>query len=320
VLPYDQREAFKWQRSSEQMRSRMKRTDNLVWVCDREADIHEYVANKITNNERFIVRAAQDRAVRGEEGRLWAFMQAQPKRYERTVEVRQRGKQTGTNPRVSRPARKATVEVRAAAITLTPKSKKPGNDKRSAMSLNAVYVCESSPPEGVEPLEWMLLTKEPIETEAQIEQVISGYESRWVIEEFHRSWKSGCRLEQRRLQSPSNLRRLGAILAFVAVRIMQLRAEAMSSPESPCDKLLDEDHWQCLHAGIHPDKPLPSTAPTLDWALKAIAQLGGWIQTKAGMPPGYLTVWKGWMKLKERVQGWRLARQQILATAVEDTT
>ena len=101
---------------------------------------------------------------------------------------------------------------------------------------------------------------------------------------------------------------------------MQLRAEALSSPKSSCDKLLDEDHWQCLYAGVHPDKPRPETAPTLDWALAAIARLGGWIRTKSGMPPGYLTVWKGWMKLKERVQGWRLARQRILGTAVENTT
>jgi hypothetical protein len=126
ALPYEDSEAFKWQRSSEQIRQLTQRPNNLLWICDREADIHEYVEHKCAHAERFIVRAAQNRSVAEDHGRLWEHMQAQPLLYERQIKIQQRGKQVGPKPRPNRPARDATVQVRRAAVTLTPKCKKPG--------------------------------------------------------------------------------------------------------------------------------------------------------------------------------------------------
>jgi hypothetical protein len=112
------------------------------------------------------------------------------------------------------------VEVRACGIKHSPANPY----KRPPLKFNAVYVSEPNPPEGAEALEWMLLTTEPIVTNEEIEQVICGYEKRWLIEEFHRVWKTGCKTKERRLRSPGNLKRILAILSFIAVRIMQLRS------------------------------------------------------------------------------------------------
>ena len=47
---------------------------------------------------------------------------------------------------------------------------------------------------------------------------------RWKIEEFHLAWKSGgAQVEKQRMQTADNLERMAVILAFVAVRLLQLK-------------------------------------------------------------------------------------------------
>jgi len=67
-------------------------------------------------------------------------------------------------------------------------------------------------------------------TAAQAIRVLDIYAKRWRIEDFHKAWKSGCRVEERRLQSEGTLRRVAVILAFVAVRLVQLRDERGNGP------------------------------------------------------------------------------------------
>lgn len=190
---YRDKEAFKWQRCSEQLKKRMPKTANLIWVCDREADIHEYLQYKIAQGDRFVVRAAQNRAVDGTMGHLWEQLKSKPVRYTRTVSINQRGRQRGVKPKATRPARKATVEVRAAKVTFTPRGP-ASRTSREPITLHAVYLFEPDAPEGIEPLEWMLLTSEPIKKKSDLEKIVRCYEYRWLIDVCHpfcrckRSW------------------------------------------------------------------------------------------------------------------------------------
>lgn len=305
---YRDKEAFKWQRCSEQIKERMEKTEHLIWVCDREADIHEYLQYKIAQGDRFVVRAAQNRTVDGTMGHLWEQLKSEPVRHTRTVAINQRGRQRGVKPKATRPARKATIEVRAAEVTFAPRGPAK-RTSREPITLRAVYLFEPDAPEGIEPLEWMLLTSEPIKTKSDLEKIVRCYEYRWLIEEYHRVWKTGCRAEKRRLQSRSNLRRVLAVLAFIAVRIMQLRTGFGQTRKERCDRYLPAPYWQCLYASVERGKKLPKRPPTADWAVRALAKLAGWIETKRGMPPGYLTLWKGWAVLETRVDGWLLAME-----------
>lgn len=305
---YREKETFKWERCSEQVKQRMPETGRLIWVCDREADVHEYLQYKLSQGDRFVVRAAQNRAIDGPMGYLWEQLQSEPVRYTRTVGINQRGRQRGVKPKASRPARTAKLEVRVAEVTFTPRDPS-SRASREVITLHAVYLFEPEAPEGVEPLEWMLLTSEPIKRKSDIEKIVRCYERRWLIEEYHRVWKTGCRAEQRRFQSQGNLRRVLAVLAFIAVRIMQLRTGFGQIRKERCDRYLPAPYWQCLYASVEQRKKLPKRPPTVDWAVRALAKLAGWIETKRGMPPGYLTLWKGWAVLETRVDGWMLAME-----------
>jgi hypothetical protein len=172
-------------------------------------------------------------------------------------------------------------------------------------------VRQANAPAGEAPLEWMLLTSEPVSTKRDARCVVESYESRWLIEEFHKAWKSGCRIEQRRLQSPANLERMLVLTAHIAVRLLQLRSLTKEDPERPCDAFLAEDEWKCLHATTHPNQPVPQLPPTCEWALRSIAMLGGWRDTKGTGKIGWMALWKGWQRFQERLAGWSAAVRSL---------
>ncbi|NES84263.1 MAG: IS4 family transposase [Moorea sp. SIO2B7] len=135
------------------------------------------------------------------------------------------------------------------------------------------------------------------------------YETRWIIEEFHKAWKSGCSVEARRLQKPKNLERFVVTSAHIAVRLLQLRCLAYQNPERPCDEVLGQDEWQCLYATTNPTSSNPREPPTLQWAMRTIAKLGGWRNTKRNGRIGWMSLWKGWFRFQERLVAWKSAKR-----------
>jgi hypothetical protein len=311
--PYRSKESYKWESALRRVVERVPFMDKVISVTDRESDIYEYLWYLTQRGLRCVVRASSDRRLDKEVQTLWDVVAQAPKLGERTVQIQQRGALESGPLRQRRPARQqrqATVEVRACPVTLkTPHSRR--SDVRSPVTLNAIYVREREAPAGVEPLEWLLLTSEPVDTFEQCATVIHWYEKRWLIEDFHAAWKVGCRIEERALQDYDRLERLYAITAPIAVRLLQLRHLQHAQPDSPCDQVLSKDEWQCLHASARPDAPLPARAPPMAWAVKAIARLAGWTDSKHTGRIGWVTMWKGWFLLQERVAGWRFARMKM---------
>lgn len=308
-IPYEERESFKWERSTREMNGRLYSTDSVINVADRESDIFELLKFYIDEDSRFVIRARTDRRVDAETERLWATLEAAPVLGNRTVIVSQRGGQVGDitqSSRASRKQRQAVTEIRSATVFLQTPSGWRGESLPDGLQVNAVLVTEPEPPEGVEPLEWLLLTREPVETLEQAQLVVRDYERRWLIEEFHKCWKTGCNLEKRPLQTLDTVERMMVILAPIAVRIMQLQALANNSvDETPCEPVLSQDQWQCLWLFAESETAFPSEPPSAKWAYYTIARLGGWSDSKRTGRVGWQTIWKGWSKLQERVIGWR---------------
>jgi hypothetical protein len=65
--------------------------------------------------------------------------------------------------------------------------------------VNVVQVYEVEPPEGEEPVEWRLVTNEPMTTVGQVAAVVDHYRGRWTVEEFFKALKTGCAIETRQL-------------------------------------------------------------------------------------------------------------------------
>src|SRR3954467_15617828 len=69
-------------------------------------------------------------------------------------------------------------------------------------------------------LAWLLVTTRPVESLDQALEIVSWYTRRWIVEEFHKAWKTGCRAEERRLTQADRLVPLLGALAIVAVRLL----------------------------------------------------------------------------------------------------
>ncbi len=296
---YHDKESFKWEsslsRSAERLDSQMSR---VISVCDREADLYEFLGYNQLHGYRYVVRACYDRALSDEDVRLFEHVHSQPVLGQTEVEVTQRG---------GRVARVATVTLRASRATLRPPRGK--RKTYSPLPLWIVLIEEESPPDGVKPLVWRLLTTEPADTLEDALKVQRYYTLRWRIEEYHKAWKTGCNLHEARMQYADNLQRLAQILAFVGVLLLQMRE--WKETETDCEKLLKPEEWKLLWFGSMKNKPLPTNPPTMKWAYYTIAKMGGWIDTKRNGRVGWKAMWKGYAILQERLQGWKLAMEKM---------
>ena len=134
-------------------------------------------------------------------------------------------------------------------------------------------------------LRWIILTSEPIDSSKRAKKVLKNYELRWRIEDYHKAWKSGVGVERLRLQSKENLERGGSILAFIAVKLLQIRELGLKSATNlekniSASKLLGKDEWRVLWIATNKSKP-PRKTPTLQWVYLSLGKLGGWYDSKA---------------------------------------
>lgn len=309
---YEEKESYKWEASDERVRRLLKDPKAMITVCDREADIYEYIVAKIDHEQRFLIRAKVDRET-GSGVSLWNEMEGAPVLGQKTVTVSQRGasdQERKTRP--ARPARIVTLDIHAKQVLIAAPHTCSGDG--SLIPINIVYIVETNLPQGSEPLKWRLLTTEPIETFEQVLRLVGFYEQRWIIEEFHKCWKTGCRAEKRPLQSFDTVERFLAISCHIAIRILQLHRLAQLSPDSSCATVLDDEELSCLQA-IVSDKPsgknlkqsVPTTAKEV---LVAIAKIGGWRDTKNTGRIGWQALWEGWCCFRESLRGWRAARKR----------
>ncbi|EOX1764431.1 IS4 family transposase [Vibrio cholerae] len=215
---YESKESYKWEQASEAMSARLgSEMSKVISVCDREADIIEYLTYKTTHQQRFIVRSMQSRCIEQSENKLYQYSESLKSAGQRTVLVRQKG---------GRKEREACCQIRYARVNV----KMPANKKGAAVPLYYVGCLEENNDQG---LSWHLLTSEPVTCKDEAEKVLAYYEKRWLIEEFHKAWKSGgTQVEDLRMQSKDNLEKMVVILAFIAARLHQLRYLGLNKKEA----------------------------------------------------------------------------------------
>jgi len=273
--PIEDKESFKWIRGIRavtKLRDKYSPATKLLHVFDREGDVHEVLAEIIGQSDDAIIRCGRDRKVDSPYGHIRATLAAQPLLTRYKIDVpRKQGQRK----------RQAIIEVRSAELTLTPP---PVYPDRHPLTINAVWVHEVAPPEGVAPLDWILLTTLPVATAAQCNDVVETYKLRWLIEDFHFTLKSGCRIEKTQLKKAERIEELLALLSAVATRILQLRQCARTEPNAPC-----------------------TAPPTMREAVLMIGRLGGHLGRKGDGMPGVKTLWRGWRDLQILVAGYHVS-------------
>ena len=183
----------------------------VVCLSDSEGDIYECIieGQKETGDRKaeWIIRACQDRGLIVDKGadancptRLRAQVASTPILGHLTVDVRGREPKSKDDRKrkQARAARSAELTIQAVRVTLRGPDR-PGG-KLPNVEVNCVLVTEPNPPEGAEPIEWLLLTSLPIDTIEQVLTVVNFYCGRWHIEIYFRILKSGCKVEESQLE------------------------------------------------------------------------------------------------------------------------
>lgn len=273
-----------------------------VRVCDRGADIFEFIVSCHAEGHGFLVRAAYDRVLVGgpEEkktvGHLFKTVRAQASLGEFELELRSRPGQ---------PQRTARLSVSAVRVWLRS-PQRPGHKAGyfPPVQCTAVRVWEAQPPEGVEPLEWILLSDVEVKSFADGHKCAQQYSTRWLGEEFHKALKTGMKAEKLQLETGEQLMAATAIQSVVALRLLGLREAARLDPEAgTAASGLSEMELAVLSAATNRE-----LETVRDVAL-ALGKLGGHLNRKGDGLPGWLTLWRGYLQLQALVKGVRIAHK-----------
>jgi hypothetical protein len=199
------------------------------------------------------------------------------------------------------PSRVAKLEVRAAQVFVPPTTKRRTVlQKRlgfKGLEQWAVEAREIDPPKGCVPLRWVLWSSRPVETFDDAWNVLSDYEQRWLIEEFHKALKTGCGAEIRQHQTAKRLEVTTALCSVIAVRLVQLKTVAQNAPETPADRVVPKLWLEMLRSLRN--KPI---ATVRDF-YRQLAGLGGFLMRKGDGEPGWITLWRGTIALIDAIRG-----------------
>lgn len=298
----EEKESYRWLQSYRKACevARAAPETQVINMTDREGDIIEIFEEAKKQEQQglyanFIIRSQHDRLIEGEDP---AVKKAHKKLRNRLKEAPVVGVVEFAIPSTEkRKGRKVVQELKATMVTLKPKHKKV------KIKLNAVMAIEKDPPEGEEPLNWIFLTDLPINTFDDIHRIIKYYLSRWEIELFFKVLKSGCKIEERQLQTTERMKKLLTTFLILGWRVMFTMMLGRVCSEMSTGDLFDEAEWKSVYK-IVKGKSLPRKPPLLGDFIMMVAVLGGYVISKKGEPPGVKTMWKGMARMVDFSIAW----------------
>lgn len=262
-----------------------------VDVCDRGADTFEFLEYEVRHGRHFVIRSTHSRVLEVESADqphlLHELLRSLPP---------QVGWQTEISANKGQRRRTARLQCAWTAVVVRAPHVRNGEHSRQPLPIWALRVWEvASSAEGAEPLEWLLLSDEPIADGLAAWRRVGYYERRPLVEEYHKAQKTGLGIEQLQLQSQAGLQPLIALLSVLAVALVNARSAARDAERSvrPATDFIDPLRVSVLSVWRYgEERPLTVLAYML-----ALGRLGGHLNRKGDGLPGWQTLWRGAMKL-----------------------
>ena len=305
--PIEAKESFRWLSGLREARKLAQEMPQVRCICvaDSEADIYELFAEPRGEQPvDWVIRACQDRAISGNPGhQLRGDTLVTPMLYSAELLIRGRKAKTAAEDRSrrqNRETRRATVEIRAASVTLRPP---PRPDRElPPVTVNVVLVREANPPAGEVRVEWILVTTLPIETLEQVRTIVEYYGIRWCIEVFFRTLKSGCRIEHRRFEHIERVMPAVALYMIVAWRTLFVCRLGRSCPDIDCEAIFEPSEWKAVWMAVYRKQP-PKKSPRLAEMVHLVATLGGYVE-RPKSEPGTQSLWIGLQRMHDLAWAW----------------
>jgi len=309
-VPIEEKKTYDWvlaMRDCETVAAQMPHT-RLVQVMDREADFFELFDEwrKSPCRTHLLVRAKHNRRTSTGQKLFDAVRATEPRARLQLHVDRQsaRPKRSKQKARQGRAGRLAEMALRYKSVEMPA----PDNLRsRKPIPLWIVHIVEETPPAGVKPIEWFLLTTMEVISTQQAERILSRYRLRWRIEDWHRVLKSGCGIEELRNETAERIKRALAIYLVIAWRIMLMTLLGRETPDLPPEVLFTDIELEVLtaYAGTRRDLKPPRL---LGDAVRLVARMGGYQARKRDPPPGHQVIWIGYSQLRFMCIGYLLGR------------
>jgi hypothetical protein len=293
------KESARWVDTAEQAKRTLAAARLITVIDDREGDIYAHWARTPAPNVHLITRLMNDHAI-VEGGTVRKALARQPVLATAVVQLRDRA---------NRPARTANLSLRFTSLSLKRPQFTPDKDLPPSIPVHVLEVFEQRPPEGADPLHWILITTHTIDSIDAAWQIVGWYRCRWIIEQFFRTLKlKGLRIEDSELTTAERLLKLIAIAARAAVIIMQLVQARDGHDEQAASLAFTDQQIKVLAIlntrlqGRTSRQKNPYPINTLAGAAWVIAKLGGWHEHQS-KPPGPITFFHGLTYFRALAEG-----------------
>ena len=290
----ENRESRMWKRASQMLPAAPA---GVLWVevADRGADVLEYLDYLHSAQKHYVVRSQHNRRIQLADGR-----QDKLHDYARRLPL-QGSKKVQIPAREGRAAREAELGIGWAKVTLLIPRQPRGEVRGQPLETWVVYVRELNPPPDEQPLEWILLTNVPVENLADAQQRVEWYECRWIIEDYHKALKTGIDIQSLQFTDEQRLQPAIALLSVVALFLLKLREAGRreDAQQRPAREVVPPIFVTVLSLWRYKEVREEMTVYEFYYAL---ARLGGHQNRRGDHPPGWLILWRGWIRLLPMVE------------------
>jgi hypothetical protein len=274
----------------------------IVLIGDAESDMYDLFAESRASDVHILARISQNRLVNvgDKQVKIFDALDASPVIGSYELDL----------PKEKRAAK---LVVRNCPVILGPPRGYKLANSRSVV-VWAVDIRETDAPNGAEPLHWRLMTSLYVGSFDECRYIADCYTARWSIEEFHRTLKTGCRVERLQLESISRLRPAIALLCVVAYQVMYLTRYARSYPEAPANNIATEDERETVETWVRMHRFAVYDVLTAAQYVRGIGFVGGFRGRKSDGEPGMQAIWQGLRDLTNLVSGRRIERLKAART------
>lgn len=296
--PIEDKESYKWLQGLQSGAQFCERSGaQLIHIMDREGDILDVIQEAERLGAKYVIRSTHNRVLPQEEDKLWDTLRTQAPD---TFVIRSLRDENGTTYQ-------ARCELKYRQITINGFNK----------PIVAVYLKELNPIDyqrkRKEDVEWLLLTNLKVEDIHTAEWIVTIYSARWLIEEFHHCLQSGgCEIESRQFRSDDVLLDCITFLSAPAIKLLISRYLAKHQPEESATLIFNEKEMEFAQKAapryLKPVDVQDCQPNSVLWAIMLLSRMGGHQGIRQKGLPGYQTLWRGWFKFDQQLQGYLLSK------------
>jgi hypothetical protein len=296
--PINDKESVKWINGLHKTESALPEDKRVIVIGDRESDLFALFNEPRRTTTDLLVRSCYNRSVKDDEFKyLYDALNKASEMGCYELQVPRRG---------NRPSRAAKMSVRVVQAKINPPRERTVEKYAGPLPFYCVWAKELDAPDGVEPLDWKLLTTYPVDDFQTAVFTIQSYSCRWELEEFHRILKTGCKVEDLQFETTKRLIPAIGVLSVVAWRVLYLSKKAKASPNSDASEVSSEIEREVLSKWLKSRNEKCYKIRTVKDFVLGVAKLGGFLGRTCDGMPGTKTLWEGLRKLEAMVEGYKL--------------